>query len=151
MKKGLMLLLPILMFCVVGCSKGNTITCTLESEDSASGYKISAVYKINHKDDLVEYVESEEVVTSSNATVLSSFESILKSTYESANSTYGGYTYDVKKTDSTVTAKVKVDYNTMNLKQYVEDQQVLQNYLKDGKLTVDGVKSVYTALGAKCN
>ena len=151
MKKRLMLLLPVFMLLVVGCSKGNTITCTLETEDSTNGYKLNAVYKINYTNGVANYVESEETINSSNAAILSNFESVLKSTYETSNSTYGGYTYDIKRTDSSVTAKVKVDYSVVNIKQLIEDQPSLQSYVKDGKLTVDGIKSLYTALGAKCN
>lgn len=38
----------------------------------------------------------------------------------------------------------------MDLDQYVKDQPSLKNFVKDGKMQLDGVKAIYETMGATC-
>ena len=49
-----------------------------------------------------------------------------------------------------IISDVFIDYKKMDLEQFVTDQPVLKSYMKDGKLTVEGIKSIYTSMGATC-
>lgn len=150
--KKFIFLLPIFILCLTGCGneKTGSIVCTLSSKDAVNGYQLNSTYKINYKGEIVESVETEEVVTSDKEEILSTFETSLNNTYKKTNDTYGGYTYKVTKEDGKVTSKVTIDYSKMDIEQFVTDQPALKSYVKDNKLLTDGLKSMYETLGATC-
>ncbi len=151
MKKGI-LVLPILMLGLTGCGseKAEKITCTNSTNDVVSGYSTESKYIINYKGKNVDSVETVETVSSDNDEVLSAVETQLNEMYNKTNETYGGYTIKIEKGDGKVTANVTIDYNKMDLDQYVKDQPSLKNFVKDGKMQLDGVKAIYETMGATC-
>lgn len=154
MKKILFCLAFLSLFVITGCNKEYkevVTTCTLTSNNTASNYKLESTYEIYSKNDEVFKAVTEEVVTSSSTTILDYFEDYLSETYKKANDTYGGYTYDISNKDGKVISKTTINYDEMDLDQYVEDNTVIKQYLnKNGKLTVEGMKKIYTSLGAEC-
>ncbi len=152
MKKGI-LVLPILMLGLTGCGgseKAEKITCTNSTNDVVRGYSTESEYIINYKGKNVDSVETVETVTSDNEEVLSAVETQLNTMYGKTNETYGGYTYNIENKDGKVVAKVTIDYNKMDLDQYVKDQPSLKTFVKDGKMQLDGVKTLYETMGATC-
>lgn len=151
MKKFLFIIPVLVVSLLVGCgNKGGTIECTLSSKDVVNGYELNSTYKIKYTNDYVNSVETVEVVSSDNSEVLDYFKKNLEDTYKKTNENYGGYDYNVTKDQNKVTANVTIDYSKMNLDQFIKDQPALKSYTKDGKLLVDGVKSLYEAMGATC-
>ncbi|MBP3635088.1 MAG: DUF1307 domain-containing protein [Bacilli bacterium] len=154
MKKGVKILaISLCMFLLVGCSskEEKIVTCTLTNDQSASGYKLDSTYKIYATDDSVTSVETEEVVTSDNEQIRNYFEKTLNDSYQTADKTYGGYTYNVKNEGNKVTSKVTIDYTKMNLDKFVKDNSSMKAYVnKDNKITLKGAKNIYESLGATC-
>ena len=155
MKKCIKIFLVLLLSIVlVGCGAKNEKVvkkCTLSMDQTANGYKLDSTYTIYATDDSVTSVETEEIVTSDNESIRQYFETTLNETYKTANETYGGYTYNVKNENNKVTSTVTIDYNKMNLNQFVKDNAAMKNYVnKKNKLTLDGVKKIYEDLGATC-
>jgi len=155
--KKVLFLLPILAITLTGCFNTKTdelteksISCTLSTNDVVNGYQLNSTYKINYTGDFVKSVETEEVVTSENETIIDTFEETLNNTYKKTNEAYGGYDYKVTRETGKVTSKVFIDYSKMNLEQFIKDQPSLSSYSKDNKLLVEGIKQMYTSLGAKC-
>lgn len=152
--KKLIFVIPFIVLCLVGCNdnaKTGTITCTLSSNDVVNGYQLQSTYKINYVGNYVNSVDTEEIVTSDSNDILNYFETTLNDTYKKTNEAYGGYNYNVVKEDGKVTSTVTIDYNNMNLNQFVIDQPTLKSYVDDGKLLVNGIKSMYETMGAICN
>lgn len=150
MKKVILLGLAILL-CLTGCgNKEESLKCTLSSKDVVNGYSIESTYNINAKNDLVESVDTVEEVTSDSKEVLKTFETQLNDTYKKMNETYGGYEYSISIDGDKLTSKVTIDYNKMNIDQFIKDQPTLKSYVEKGKLKLDGIKSMYEALGATC-
>ena len=143
-----------LVILLSGCGaskKSYTKTCSLTNNDVINGYKLVSEYKVYATGDAVDKVVTVEVVSSDNEDTLDYFEEYLKKTYETLNSTYGGYQNTVTKEDGKVVSETTVDYSKMDLEQYVKDNSSMKNYVnKDNKLLVDGVLSTYEALGATC-
>lgn len=152
MKKVLrVIVISILMMFLVGCDSKKEVvkTCTLEK--SVSGYSLNSTYKIYATGNEVKKVETEEVVTSDNESVRNYFETQLNNSYSTASKTYGGYTYDVTNKDNKVTSKVTIDYEKMDLDKFIKDNESIKQFLnKKNKITLDGVKSIYSTLGATC-
>lgn len=137
---------------VTGCGdKEKTVACKLSSNDKLNGYALESTYTIYAKGSTVEKVVTKEEVTSDNDEVLEFTEENLKETYKKADQAYGGYKYNVEKKDNKVTSDVTIDYNKMNLEQYAKDMPALKNYMKKGKLSVDGAIAIYEAMGATCD
>lgn len=146
-----------LVFTVVllsGCGveeKEVTKTCTLTTNDVANGYKLEAVYKVYGKGKNVEKVETIETITSSDEESLASFEDYFKESYESVNEVYGGYTNKVTNENGKVISETTIDYNEMDVEQYVKDNSSMKQYVtSDNKISVNGIISIYEALGATC-
>lgn len=148
--KKVILLVPVILLCLTGCGKEESLKCTLSSKDAINGYSIESTYNIKAKNDLVESVDTIEEVTSDSEEILEAFETQLNDSYSKMNETYGGYEYSISIDGDKLTSKVTIDYNKMNIDQFIEDQPTLKSYAKKGKLKLDGVKSMYEALGATC-
>lgn len=64
---------------------------------------------------------------------------------------YGGYDYDVKKEDGSVTADVTIDYEKLNLEKLAKDDPSMAKLLNDDKkLEKDNLQSIYEQLGSEC-
>lgn len=152
--KKLAILVPVLALSLTGCgtetAKTGTINCALSKNDVVSEYSLESSYVINYTGDYVDNVETKETVSSDSEYVLEYFEQTFNDTYSATSKAYGGYTYTVTKEDKKVISDVKIDYNEMDIDQFVKDQPTLKDFVENGKMLVDGVKSVYEAMGATC-
>lgn len=139
---------------LAGCFNSNekVITrCTLENDQSSSGYVLNSNYSIYSTNGVVTSVRTKEVVTSDNNTILEYFKKTLNDEYTSASNTYGGYDFDVSIKDNTVVSTVTIDYNKMDLKKFISDNSSMKAYVnKDNKLTLEGAKKIYESFGATC-
>lgn len=125
--------------------------CTLNSNNTASGYKLTSEYDVYSVDGEVNKVVTKEVVTSENESILDYFETYLKQTYNTQNETYGGTTNETTNENGAVTSTTTIDYNKMDLEKYLEDNTALSSYVNDNnKLKTDGVLSIYKSMGAIC-
>lgn len=152
MKKFIIIPAILLSLLISGCDSGKqtTMTCTATTSDKINGYDVASEYKVIAIDGKVDKVISKEKVTSKSSEMLDAFEKQLDETYKKVNDNYGGYTYNIKRGTNEVTSDVEIDYNKMNLDLFVKDQPILKQYLKDGKLSVDGLRKIYEQIGATC-
>ena len=150
MKKIFVICTLLLLF--TGCAKeeAGSTSCTMYNKDVVNGYELSSTYVINHKNGLVESVETVETVSSEDEEILDTMETYLNDTYKALDESYGGYTYEVKNENGKVTSRVKIDYNKMDIDSYVTDQPTIKDYVEDSKLTLEGVKLMYESMGATC-
>lgn len=165
MKKGLKILfISLFVILISGCSNEKTNvntnkdtaketinTCTLSSDQSSNGYTLSSNYEIHSKDGLVNSVTTKETVESDNEQVRSYFKKTLEDSYNTANESYGGYTYNVTEDGNKVISDVTIDYSKMDLEKFVNDNSQMKSYIKNNRISLDGMKKIYEALGATCN
>lgn len=137
---------------LTGCTSGKEIVTKCElNNNSSSVYSIKATYNIYSKNNIVTKVVTKEEATSENKDVLDTLESTLNSTYKKASKSYGGYKYDVKRDDNKVTSNVTIDYTKMDMNKFIKENTALKSYAnKNNKLTKEGVKKIYTSMGATC-
>lgn len=137
-----------------GCEKSDELKvtkCTLTNNNLAAQYNLKSEYIIYSQNNIVNKVETKETVISSSAPILDYFETYLTNLYETSNNTYGGYTNKIAKENDELVSTTTIDYKVMNIEKYVEDNSAIQNYLNDkNELTLEGIKSIYTTLGATC-
>ena len=152
MKKYIKFILLIMVATILsGCGKKlDTIECGFESNQS--DYKIKTNYKIYYRDKIVEKVDIDEVIISSNKDKIEEFNKSFKNQYDSNNSMYGGYIYDIKANKDKLELSVNIDYTSFNMKKFVSDNPAMKEYVnKDNKLTLDGIINMYEASGSTCN
>ncbi len=138
-----------------GCSKKKDkeiiTTCSLISDQSASGYKLETEYKIYSKKDIVTKIKSKTTIASEQEQVLKRFEEDYKKQYEKNKNTYGGYDYDLKINKDTLVLNLSIDYSKYDMNKFVEDNVAMKEYVdKDNKFTLEGAKKYYNSVGANC-
>lgn len=151
MKKMLsVLLLCVCVGIVSGCgAKKRTIECTVTQ--TLSDYKLNATYKIYATGEVVDKVETVEVVDSSDDSILKEFESTLNTQYGNNNTRYGGYDYKVTIDGTKLESKVTIDYSKVDMDKMVGDNSTMKNFVNSkNRLTVNGATSLYEAMGATC-
>ena len=128
------------------------VTCRLEKDDKASGYKLVTDYDLTVEGELVNQNKMKEVITSSNQQNLKYFESYLKTTYETMKNNYGGYTFTVTNDGTQVVAETIVDNTLLNIVKAVQDDASMKAMVNsDNKVTLAGIKSIYKTIGVECN
>lgn len=157
MKKSLkVLVLVIALVVITGCGNNKekevVKSCKLNTNDVINGYKLEAEYNIYGKDKVVDKVITVETVISDNDSVLDLFEKTLDKTYSALNEAYGGYTNKLTRKDGKLISETTVDYSFVDLKQYVEYNPILKDFVtSDNKLLISGIEEIYEAMGAVCN
>ncbi len=140
---------------VTGCGASEeqkTMTCTLERKDVTNGYELSSTYKVYYTGKAVDKVETVEKVTSEDDEILESFKQTLDTTYDTMNKAYGGYTFNVTKTDKEVKSETTIDYSKLDLEQLIKDEPTMKNYVDSkNRITLTGITSMYESQGATCN
>lgn len=154
--KGILGLVSCLLFVVLlvsgcGTEEEKKLSCTLYRKDVVNNYELDSTYVVYYKGDVVNRVETTEVISSSDDAILELFDSSLNSTYEAMNNAYGGYDYTVTKAEGKVTSVTKIDYTTLNLEQLVTDDSSIKSIVnEDNQITIDGIKQLYEQTGAEC-
>lgn len=145
--------ITVVVFGLTGCGSKSekVLTCKLKQTVTGSDYTLDSTYKAYYVGKVVNRVESTEVVNTDNQEVLDYMDEYLDSYYKELNSSYGGYETNITKNSDSLVANTVIDYNKMDLKKYADDNTAISVYLNsDNKLTIDGVKSIYEAMGASC-
>lgn len=154
MKKNIKIIsvLSILLLSGCGTNKEVLVTkCTSSQNNLQANYTLKSEYTIYSQKGVVNKVESIETINSSSEAILDYFDTYLTSTYEQANKVYGGYNNKVTKNDDEVISKTTIDYKSMDMNKYVEDNSAMKNYVNSkNELTLEGIKTAYQSIGATC-
>lgn len=154
MKKNIKIIsvLSILLLSGCGTNKEVLVTkCTSSQNNLQANYTLKSEYTIYSQKGVVNKVESVEIINSSSEAILDYFDTYLTSTYEQANKVYGGYNNKVTKNDVEVISKTTIDYKSMDMDKYVEDNSAMKNYVNSkNELTLEGIKVAYQSIGATC-
>lgn len=160
MKKFLLLILG---FCcivsVTGCGKNEqptekkeakedkVMTCTRTMEQS--GMKMNFEYKVTYQGDTVKVVVSNEQVTSDNAQILTAYKEAVEKVY----SPYAGieyYDYEVTIDGNKLTSLATINYEKIDTDKLIKVDSANAQLIKDGKVSVTDIESVYQSVGASC-
>ena len=153
MKKGL-----IISFCLVavlfltGCDqttkKEKTLKCTMDAT-LTEGTKTKNVYTVTYAGKYVKLVESVETVVSDSKETLNTFKEAVEEVYSPyKNIKY--YDYDITVDGDTLTSKATIDYSKIDTDAMIKVNPAMKTYIKDGKLSVKDVKTIYEQMGAEC-
>ena len=151
MKKKILLFSSVFIFLILitGCSKesGNLMTCTRSMNQN--NIKTNLKYNISYDGDYVTRVKSIETVETDSEDILNSYKTQIESLYSPYND-IEYYEYNVKVEDNKLTSTVDINYEKVDTDKLLEIDSANGQLIKDGKIKVNDIKSVYESLGAIC-
>ena len=108
-------------------------------------------YIIYSNDGVVSKVETTETVISTSGPILDYFESYLNNLYKTNNETYGGYSNKITKENDELISTTTINYEVMDILKYSKDNPSFGSISNNNnQITLEGIKSIYTSLGATC-
>ncbi len=130
-----------------GAKEEKTMTCTRTINQS--GIKMNLSYNVTYKGDYVTTVKSEEKITASSEEVLETYkEQLEKTTASFKDIEY--YDHDIKIDGDTLTSTINIDYEKIDTDKLIEMDSSMKQLIKNGKVSVDDIESVYNQLGITC-
>lgn len=133
-----------------GCGKEETkvLTCT-RTATVTTGVKMDLKYKATYAGKYVKVIETEEKVIAENKNYLTTYKTSVEKIYEPYKDVKH-YNYDVSISGDTLTSKTKIDYEKIDTDEMIKIDSANASLIKDGKVKIDDVKSLYESLGATC-
>ena len=151
MRKVLLTVLLVTVLMVTGCSSSEetkTLTCT-RNATVTTGVRMELSYKATYKGDYVELIETEEKVISDNESVLDTYKTSIESLY-SPYKDVEYYNYSVDVSGDTLTSKTRIDYSKIDTDKLIEIDSANASLIKDGKIKIDDIRTMYESAGATC-
>ena len=130
-------------------SEEKTLVCT-RTATLSSDVKVDLRYEVTYKDDSVTYLKSTEKVISDSISYLEAYKKQVENTYEPyKNITY--YDYEITIEDDTMTSSVSVDYSKIDTNKLISIDSANATLIKNGKIDINSIKTLYESVGATCN
>ena len=139
-----------ILLLVTGCGNNNSIesmTCTRTMNQN--GIKTSLKYNIKYKEDYVTRVKIVETVETTDSDILNTYKEQIESLY-SPYKDIEYYDYNVAITDNKLTSTVDINYEKVDTDKLLEIDSANEQLIKNGKINIDDIKSIYESLGATC-
>ena len=143
---GLMVMGTIL-FTGCGAEEEKVMKCSRTINQSS--IKMNLSYNVTYKGDYVTKVESTEEVTTNDEETLEMY----KTQIESATSSFKDieyYDHEVAIKGDTLTSKITIDYEKIDTDELIEIDSSMKQLIKDGKVSVEDIESLYNQLGITC-
>lgn len=151
MHKKFKILIIALMFIITGCGKDKYKICKLDLNNKSDNYILDATYKVYYSKGYVTKVEKSEIYESDDEDILKYFNDSKSIEYKNLNELYQGYSYDIKLLDGSINIASKVDMSTLDINKMVKDGFIDKGYTSNGRITLNGIKYVYTSKGFNCD
>lgn len=140
-----------LLFFIAGCGKDKYKICKLDLDNKRDNYILSATYKVYYSKGYVTKVEKSEIYKSDDEDVLKYFNDSKFIEYKNLNELYQGYSYDIKLVDNSINIESVVNMNLLDINKMIKDGFIDKGYTSNGRITLNGIKYVYTSKGFSCD
>ncbi len=152
MKKKSLLFVVISVFALLLTGCGNkeevkTLTCSRSMNQDE--IKTSLNYTVSYKGKYVTNVKSVETIESDDSSLLEAYKSQVESTY-SPYKNVEHYNYEVKVDGNKLTSTADINYEKIDTEKLIDIDSANGSLIKDGKILVSDIKSVYEQIGATC-
>lgn len=149
MKKFLAIVMCVGVLFLTGCGAEKEKTLKCSRTLNQSGIKMDLSYNVSYKGNYVTKVKSIEKIISSDSATLEAYKEQLKKTTESV-SKIDHYDHDVKIDGDTLTSTITIDYAKIDTDKLIETDSSLKQLIKNGKVSVKDIKTLYNGLGVTC-
>ena len=124
-----------------------TLVCTLNNSDS-DWINVKGVYTVKYSGEYVNLVDTIETINSENEQWIEYYKNALEETYKPYKN-LKFYDYDIKTTKNTLTSKVTINYEKIDMNKFLEINQSTI-FIENGKVSLEKLKSYYELIGATC-
>lgn len=134
---------------LTGCGNNGVQTMTCTRTMNQNGIKTGLKYTVIYQGDYVTRVKSVETIETDSSEVLDAYQEQIESIY----SPYKGidyYEHDVSIDGDKLTSTVDINYEKIDTDKLLEIDSANGQLIKDGKIKLSDIKSVYEAIGAVC-
>lgn len=131
-------------------NSNETMFCTLSKTNFMSWTSLESTYKINYNGEYVNSVDTVEIVNSDDEQVIEYYKDAVEELYKPyKNLKY--YDYDIKATKDTLTSKVTINYEKIDMDKFVEiNPEGAAFFVKDNKISLEKLVEYYEMIGATC-
>lgn len=137
------------MILLTGCGAEEEKTMTCTRTINQSNIKMDLSYNVTYKGDYVTKVKSSEKIVSDNAETLEAYKKQLEATTVSFKD-IEYYNHDVKIDGNTLASTINIDYEKIDTDKLIEIDSSMKQLIKNGKVSVKDIESVYNGLGITC-
>ncbi len=151
MKKKHVLLIGLIgmVFILSGCGRSSEKTMTCSRTLNQSGIKTSLEYVITYQDSYVNRIKSKETIQMDDDSLLEQYKEQVEAIYTPYKDVKY-YTYNVSIEDHTLISTADIDYAHIDTDKLIEIDSANSSLIKNGKISISDMKSVYEQLGATC-
>jgi len=131
-------------------NSNETMFCTLNKPNFMSWTSLESTYKINYNGEYVNSVDTVEIVNSDDEQIIEYYKDAVEEIYKPyKNLKY--YDYDIKATKDTLTSKVTINYEKIDMDKFVEiNPEGAAFFVKDNKISLEKLVEYYEMIGATC-
>lgn len=150
-KRFLLVALLAMVLVVTGCGnkeETKVLTCS-RSATVTEGVKMELSYKATYKGDYVEVIETEEKIISDNTSILDTYKTAVEKMYAPYKD-IEHYNSSVKVDGNTLISTTKINYAKIDTDKLIEIDSANKSLIKDGKIKIEDVRSMYETVGAIC-
>ncbi len=153
MKKRYLLLVVIIpiIFLVTGCTSLKNIekSMTCSRSMNQNDMRTNLNYKVFYKNNYVTRVKSEESIETSSTSTLNTYKEQIEKIY-SPYKDIKFYQYNVTINGNKLVSTVDINYEKIDTKKLIEIDSANSQLIKNGKVKLSDVRSLYEQLGATC-
>lgn len=124
------------------------LRCT-KSEEVTTGIEADFIYEVTYTGTYVDKVHTVEKLMSDNEEYLNLYKELVEKQYEPFKDVKY-YDYDITVKDGVLTSTVDINYAKIDTDQMLEINSSLSALIKDGKVKVSDMQSLYETIGAVC-
>lgn len=147
--KKILCLMVLGALCVTGCASDEekTMTCTRSIDQGSIQMELN--YKVSYRNNNVTKVESIEKIVAEDSSILDTYKETVEKTYE-PYSDIEYYDYHVSIDGNTLTSEANIDYEKVDTDKMIQVDSANGQFIKNGKIHIDDLQSIYESLGASC-
>lgn len=127
------------------------ITCNIEVDNDLQNYTMKGIYNIYYKDNYVTKIEKKEQYISPDEDIITYLKESKDLEYYNLNDLYGGYTYEIKNSETALAITSEIDLSLVDLKEMEQDKKIDKDYVVGNRLTTSGIVRIYESKGAICD
>lgn len=152
MKKGILVAcLSLLVLTLTGCGDDTVKTMKCSRTMDQNGIKADFQYEVTYKGKDVVTVKTVEKMetTEDNADALEAAKESVEKMYADYNK-LDHYSNEVKVEGNVLTSTTEIDYSKVDTEAMIKLDSANGSLIKDGKINIDDLRSMYEATGASC-
>ena len=150
MKKGIIVTcLALVALTLTGCGDDSVKTLKCSSHLTQNGIKTESKYEVTYKGKYVETVKTVETMETDSTEALEAAKSTIETMYAEYTK-LDHYDNEVKIDGNVLTSTTNIDYTKVDTEAMIKVNSAMGQIIKDGKVSIDDMKSLYEAAGATC-